>query len=125
MQNLATILTLTLSIGGKRRTAYRYGPRGHRKQPNSYSRVGLELPLSELRETPVLPGPGVVARRMSNVSPGRNEDKEGSDRWESSVLEETQSKKRKLFRWVVCYLVFLCRVSVVLLTVSALGESQL
>ncbi len=81
--------------------------------------MGFELLLSELHETHVLPGPGIVARRMPNVSPGRNEDKEGSDHRESSVLEETQSKKRKLLPLVVCYLVFLCRVSVVLLTVSA------
>ncbi len=87
--------------------------------------MGFKLFLSELRETPVLPGPRIVARRMPNISPGRNEDKEGSDRRESSVLEETQSKKRKHLRWVVCYLVFLCRISVVLLTVSASGELQL
>ncbi len=81
--------------------------------------MGFELLLSELCETPLLPGPGDTVRRMSDVSPGRNKDKEGSDRRESCVLEETQPKKRKLFWWVVCYLVFLCRVSVVLLTVSA------
>ncbi len=66
--------------------------------------MGFELLHSELREIPVLPGPEIVAGGMSNILPGRNEDKKASDRREGSALvEEAQSKKRKLLRWVVCY----------------------
>ncbi len=50
--------------------------------------MGFALLHSALREISVLPGPEIVVGGMSNILPGRNEDKKASDRREGSALVE-------------------------------------